>query len=93
MGQWQRIKTIRNSYIDWGDLNETNKVWFHLINLVFKPSKHISTVRQDLALLLYVLEKGFELDLGKIIEEFIIDYAENNFLDNIPHPALITLVY
>ena len=35
-----------------GDLTETNKVWFYLINLVFKPSKHISTMRQDRALLL-----------------------------------------
>ena len=29
--------------------------------------------------------------MGKIIEQFILDYAENNFSGNIPHPALITL--
>ena len=59
---------------------------------MFKPSKHFSTVRQDHALLLYVLVKGFELDMGRIIKDSILDYVENNFSSNIPHPALITLL-
>ena len=92
LGQGQRTKTIRNAYIDIGDLTETNKVWFYLINSVFKPSKHVSTVRHDRTLLLYALVKGFELDLGKIIKEVILDYVENNFSGNIPHPALITFL-
>ena len=92
LGQWQRTKTIINTYINRGDFTETNKVWFYLINSVFKPSKHVSTMRQDCILLLYALVKGFELDLGKIIEESILEYAENNFSGNIPHPTLITLL-
>ena len=92
IGQLQRTKTIHNAYIDRGDLTETNRVWFHFINSVFKPSKHVSTVRQDHLLLLYVLVKGFELDVGRIIKESILDYAESNFSGNIPHPALITLL-
>ena len=92
LGQWQRTKTIHKAYIDWGDLTETNKVWFNLINSVFKPSKNVSIVRQDHALLLYALIKGFELDVGRIIKESILDYPENNFSGNIPHPALITLL-
>ena len=59
---------------------------------MFKPSKHVSTVKQDRTLLLYSLVKGFELDLGKIIKESILDYAKNNFSGNISHPALITLL-
>ena len=62
------------------------------MNSLFKPSKHVSTVRRDCALLLYALVKGFELDLGKIIKKSILDYAENNFSGNIPHPALIALL-
>ena len=69
-----------------------NKVWFYLFNSIFKPPKHVSIVRQDLALLLYALIKGFELDVAKIIKESILDYAENNFSANIPHPSLITLL-
>ena len=67
-------------------------LWFYIINSVFKSSKHVSTVRQDRALLLYVLVKGFELDLGRIIKESILDSAENNFSNNIPYPTLITLL-
>ena len=61
-------------------------------NSIFKPPKHVSIVRPDLALLLYALIKGFELDVEKIIKESIWDYAENNFSGNIPHPSLITLL-
>ena len=56
------------------------------------PSKHVSTVRQDHAILLYALVKGCSLNVGKIVEQSILDYTENNFSRNIPHPALITLL-
>ena len=49
-------------------------------------------MRQDRTLLLYALVKGFELDVGKIIKESILDYVENNYSRNIPHPSLITLL-
>ena len=49
-------------------------------------------ILQDRALLLYALVKGFELDVRKIIKESILDYAENNFSGNIPHPTVITLL-
>ena len=86
-------KTIQNAYIDMGDLNEANKVWFYFINSIFTPSKHVSTVRQDRAiLLLYALVKGYSMNEGKIMEQSILDYSENNFSGNIPHPSLITLL-
>ena len=59
---------------------------------MFRPSKHILNVRQDRALLIYALVKGFELDVGRIIKESILDYVENNFSSNITHPALNTLL-
>ena len=85
-------KTICNAYIDRGYLTEANKVWFYLVNYVLTPSKHVSIVRQDCAILLYALVKGFSLNVGKIVEQYILDYAENIFLENIPHPALVTLL-
>ena len=91
-GEWQETKTISNAFLDRGDLSEVNKVWFYLVNSIFKPSKHVSTVRPDPTLLLYAMVKGFELDVGKIIEESILDYVENKFLRNIPHPSMITLL-
>ena len=92
LGQWQRTKTIRNSYIDRGGLTEVNKVWFYFVNSVLTPSKHISTMRQDRAILLCALVKGCCLNVRKIVEQSILDYIENNFSRNIPHPALITLL-
>ena len=59
---------------------------------MFNPLKKVSIVRRDRTLLMYALVKGFELDLGRIIKVSILDYAENNFSGNIPHPALITLL-
>ena len=49
-------------------------------------------MRQDNTLFLYELVKGYSLNVGKIIEESILDYQENKFSGNIPHPFLITLL-
>ena len=59
---------------------------------MLKPSMHVSTMRQDRAILLYVLVKGYQVDWGRIVEEFILEYAKENFVGNIPHPSLITLL-
>ena len=91
-GQWQRTRTISNTFINRGDLIEVNKVWFYLVNSMLNPSKHISTVRQDHTILLYALVKGYAMNMGKIVKESILDYARGNFLGNIPHPSLITLL-
>ena len=55
------------------------------------PFKHVSLVRQDFSTRLNALVKGFKLNVGKLVEQSILDYPENNFSRNIPHPALITL--
>ena len=41
---------------------------------------------------MYALVKGYNLNVGKIIEQSIMDYAANNLFGNIPHTALITLL-
>ena len=53
---------------------------------------HISTVRQDRAILLYALVKGYEVNLGGIMENSILEFMKGNFAGNIPHPFLITLL-
>ena len=89
-GEWQRTKTISNAFINIVDLTEVSKFWFYFVNSVLKPSKHVLIVRQDRTILLYPFVKGFELNVGRIIEESIMDCAENKFSGNIPHPSLIT---
>ena len=39
-----------------------------LCKLFLTPSKHVSIVRQDRAILLYALVKGWNLNVGKIVE-------------------------
>ena len=92
LGVWQRIKTICNAYINRGDLSEAVKVWFYFVNYVLTPSKHVSIVRQDRVILLYALVKGFNKNVGKIVEQSILNYVKNNFSGNIPHASLITLL-
>ena len=36
--------------------------------------------------------KGYELSVGKVIEESILDYEKGKFSGNIPDPSLITLL-
>ena len=92
LGQWQRTKTIHKAYINKGDLAEVVKVWFYFVNFVLTTFEHVSTVRQDCAILLYALVKWFSLQVGKIVKQSILDYVENNFSRNIPHPTLITVL-
>ena len=49
-------------------------------------------MRQDHVILLSALVKGFELNVGRIVEESILDYEQSKFLGNIPHPSLITFL-
>ena len=84
----KRTKTIHNAYIDRDDLSKAVKVWFYFVNSVLTPTKHVSTVRQDSVILLYALVKGLNLNVGKIMEKSILDYAENSFSGNIPHPLM-----
>ena len=41
---------------------------------------------------MYALVKGYQVDLGTIVEESILEYAKGNFAGNITHPSLITLL-
>ena len=59
---------------------------------MLKPSKLVSTMRQDRIILLYALVKAYALNVGKIMDKSILDYAEVKFSANIPHPSLITLL-
>ena len=71
-------------------LTEEATVWFYFLSLVLMPSKHLSTVRKEEALLLYPILKGYKMNVGKIIEKSILNYYYNNFRGLIPHPSTIT---
>ena len=76
--------------INRGDLTEEAKVWFYFLALVLIPTKHVCTVREQEAVLLYAILKGYKVNAGAIIENSIMKYHEGNKRGLIPHPATST---
>ena len=75
--------------INRGSLTEEAKVWFYFIASVIIPTKHLSTIWEQEAIILYALLKGYKFDVGKIIESFIRCFHKNVKKGLIPHPAII----
>ena len=89
-GKWKGTKKTLYESITRGDLTEEAKVWFYFIISVLFPSKHLSTVRRNEAILLYALLKGYKINVWKIIENSILSYSRSKCRGLIPHPATIT---
>ena len=75
-----------------GSLTEEAKVWFYFLASVLVPTRHLSTVREQEAIMLYAILKGYEINIGTIIENSIMRYHEGNKRGLIPHPATITVL-
>ena len=54
------------------------------------PTKHLSTIRKQEAIILYALLKGYKFDVGKIIKSSIRCFHKNVKMGLIPQPATIT---
>ena len=54
------------------------------------PTKHVCTVREQEAIILYAMLKGYKLNEGAVIENSIMRYHEGNTMGLIPYPATIT---
>ena len=55
MGAGKRRKKVINR----GDLTEEAKVWFYFLASVMIPTKHVCTVREHEAVILYAILKGY----------------------------------
>ena len=80
----------KKKIINRGDLTEEAKVWFYFLASVLVPTKHVCTVREQEAIILYAILKGYKLNAGAMIENSIMRYHEGNKRGLIPHPATIT---
>ena len=92
-GEWKGTKINPFRSIAKGELIEEAKVWFYFVSSILRPSKHLSTVGREEAILLYALLKGYKIDVGKMIENSILSYFESKCKGMIPHPATITSLY
>ena len=75
-----------------GSLTEEAKVWFYFLASVLVPTRHLSTVREQEAVMLYAILKGYKINIGTIIENSIMRYHEGNKKGVIPHPATVTIL-
>ena len=66
-GEWNSTKKNPYESIARGSLTEEAKVWFYFLSLVLLPSKHLSIVRKEEALLLYAILKEYKRNVGKFI--------------------------
>ena len=89
-GKWKGTKKTHFKSIDRGGLAEEAKVQFYFISFFLMPSKNLSTVRREEAILLYALLKGYKINVGKMIENSILGYFERKCRGMVPHPATIT---
>ena len=89
-GKWKATWKTPHESIARGSLTEEAKVWFYFISSVLFPSKHLSIVRKNEAILLYTVLKGYKINVGKIIENSIMSYYKSKYRGLIPHPATIT---
>ena len=89
-GKWSSTKKNPHESINRGSLTEEAKVWFYFIASVMISTKHLSTIMEQEAIILYALQKGCKFDVGKIIETSIRNFHKNVKRGLIPHPATIT---
>ena len=89
-GKWSSIKNNPYESINRGSLIEEAKVWFYFIASIMIPTKHLSTIREQEAIILYTLLKGYKFDVGKIIESSIRCFHKNVKRGLIPYLATIT---
>ena len=89
-GKWNASKKNPQESIARGALTEPAKVWFYFLCSVIMPSKHLCTVREKEAVILYAILKGYKLTVGKLIENSIMSYFKGGFKGLISHLALIS---
>ena len=89
-GKWNATKKNPHESINRGSLTYEAKVWFYFIAYVIIPTKHLSAIREQEAIILYALLKGYKFNVGKIIESSIRCFHENVKKELIPHPETIT---
>ena len=70
-GKWNATKKNLHESINEGSLTKEAKVLFYFIASLIIPTKHLSTIREQEAFILYALLKGYKFDVGKIIESSI----------------------
>ena len=89
-GKWEATKKNPHHEIKRGALTEEANVWFYFICSVLIPTKHLCSVREKEAIILYAFLKGYKMKIGILIEESIRGYHHSDQKGLIPHSTTIT---
>ena len=73
-GKWEATRKSPHYAINIGSLIEEAKVWFYFRSSIILPTKHLCTVREQEAIILYALLKGYKMNVGGLIERSIREY-------------------
>ena len=71
------------------ELKPVAKVWYNFLCVKIKPSLHLSTMTKDKTILLYAMIKGFQFDIGMVIERGLIESTHGRCTGGLIHPSLI----
>ena len=88
-GKWEAKKKNPYYVINRGSLTEEAKVWFYFLSSVILLTKHLCAVREQEAIILYALLKGYKMNVGGLIEGSIRGYHLSKKRGLIPHPTTI----
>ena len=66
------------------------KVWYNFLCVKIKPTLHLSIVTKDKTILLYAMTKGFQFDIGSVIERGLIESTQGRCTRALILPSLIT---
>ena len=89
-GKWEATRKNPHHAINRGSLTEEAKVWFYFLSSVILPTKHLCSVREQEAIILYALLKDYKMNVGGLIEGSIRGYHLRNKRGLIPHPTTIS---
>ena len=65
--KWEATRKNPHYAINRGSLTNEAKVWFYFLSSVILPTKHLCSVREQEAIILYALLKGYKMKVGGLI--------------------------
>ena len=71
-------------------LTPVAKAWYNFLCVKIKPTLYLSIVTKDRTILIYAMTKGFQFDIGSVIERGLIESTQGRCTGALIHPSLIT---
>ena len=89
-GKWEATRKNPHYAINIGSLTEEAMVWFYFLSSIILPTKHLYAVREQVAIILYALLKGYKMNVRGLIQGSIRGYHLSNKRGLISHPTTIS---